>query len=468
MQTYSPFSRTIRDLQTADLETLKQTSEGWYIEYKREIPNASAVAKSLSAFANTYGGWLFIGIEEESKENAVAGAFPGVAQDEIGAALQRVRKSAADLLNPSPHFETKVLMGPDSTVGLLESRAVICVWVPRSTTAPHVHKSGNIYRRVSDASEPKPENDRFVLDQLWQRGDDIRRRRKEWYDRDPEFSETEKLQPYARVMLIADRWAERNVWIEAEDDEIRAILGTTGGVSSIPFDTVYTSSEGFVARQLNSNDPHNLTLTWRLRRSLISDVIIPLPFYHPQRLTGLTIDLNGYSNVEKFIRILDKYKSSKIRVVDLNFLFNILIGVAEIQKRLCTLAGWSEAYYMKVKVLNAWRTIPFVDVSAILDVFDKHGLPMCLDSVASMPPGAGPENFIEVSVFDEIESENARALVQASVMFTALALAFGIPPWIPHDEESTVTPYHVALHEAGRRAIDVVQPLRNDRFKGQA
>jgi len=273
MQQYSPFDKPLRDLQAADLKALKQASEGWYIEYKRETPNSGAIAKCLSAFANTYGGWLFLGIQEESKVNPVAGEFPGLPRDEVDSSLQRLRKSAADHLNPTPHFETKVLWGPDSEVGLAEGRAVICAWIPQSSSAPHIHRTGQVYRRVSDASEPKAENDRFVLDQLWRRADDIKHTHKEWYDRDPEFSPQEKLQPYVRLMLIADRWAERGVGIDVDDDQVRTALGNPSAVGGIPFDTVHTSSDGFIGRQLERNDPQNLTLTWRLRSSLVGHAV---------------------------------------------------------------------------------------------------------------------------------------------------------------------------------------------------
>lgn len=393
------------------MKSLKLASEGWYIEYKQETPNAAALAKSLSAFANTYGGWLFLGIQEESKVNPVAGSFPGISRADVDPSLQRMRKSAADHLNPTPHFETNVLWGPDLELGLAEDRAVICAWVPQSSSAPHVHKSGQIYRRVSDASEPRAENDRFVLDQLWRRGEDIKLRHKEWYDRDPEFSDNEKMQPYVRLMLVADRWAERDVWIEADDDDVRAALGETAGLSSIPFDTVYTSAEGFIGRQLNGNDPHNLVLTWRFRRNLISDVIVPLPLYQPDHLEQLAIDLHGYKHAERFMSVIGKYKTSKLRIVDLNYLFNILIGAAEIQDRLCKLAGWTESYFLKVKLLNSWRTIPYVDVPEIIERFDKYGPPMCLDSIVSFPRGTGPDDYMEISRHAEFETNAVRMLV---------------------------------------------------------
>lgn len=463
MDAYSPFGGTLlRDLTTANLHALREAREGWYIEYKRETPNAVALAKSLSAFANTYGGWLFLGVEEASKENPVAGRFLGIAKEDVDASLQRMRKSAADHLNPTPHFETVVLWGPDADTALPEDRAVICAWVPQSASAPHVHKTGQVYRRVADASEPKPETDRFTLDQLWRRGEDVKRRHKEWYENDPEFSDAEKEKPYMRLMLIADRWWERNLWLESDDD-VRAALSANSGISEIPFDTIYTSAEGFVGRQLNGNDPYNLSLTWRLRRNLVSDVLVPLPLYVIEHTQQLDVELDGYSHGHDFISLLDKHKTSTLRIVDLNYAFNILIGVASIQERLCKLASWPESYFVKVKLLNAWRTIPFVDVQEVLQRFVNMGLPMCLDSVACLPRGTDPANYGEISRYSDVDEEAIRPLLQGLMMFRPLAIAFGVPPWMDSAEDGSTQPYYQALQEAGVRAIEV-QRRRNYRL----
>jgi hypothetical protein len=461
MQHYSPFGRPITALASADLANLFQTAEGWYVEYKQECPNAAAVAKSVSAFGNTYGGWLFLGVQELSKEHPVAGAFPGIARDDVDATLQRLRKAVADHLNPTPHFETRVLWGPEEQVGLAADRAVVCVWIPNSPYAPHVHKSGQIYRRVSDSSEPKPENDRFVLDQLWRRGDDIKRQHKEWYEADPEFAEHEKAVPYVRLMLIADPWAQRDIWIES-DDQVRSALGHSSGVSAIPFDNVYTSGDGFVGRQLKGNDPSNLTLTWRVRRNLKSDVLIPLPLYRADTPNGLLSSLKGYKYPSRFLSVLNQYTCRNVRVVDLNYLFNILIGVAEVQERLCRVAGWTESYFFKVKLLNSWRTLPFVDVPGILERYASFGPPMCLDSVCSLPRQIGPEHYLEVNRHEDIENERARMLVQALLMFSPLALCYGIPTWLPRPEDEVKPVYYESLQEAGRRALDA-QTLRNQK-----
>jgi len=463
MQLHTPFTRPLRDLEVGDLKSLKEASEGWYIEYKREPPNAAAIAKSLSAFANTYGGWLFIGVQEASKESPVAGSFPGVCRTDVDASIQRLRKAAADHLNPTPHFEIKVLWGPDSELELAEDHAIICVWIPQSNSAPHVHKTGQIYRRVADASEPKPETDRFVLDQLWRRADDIKIIHQEWFDKDPEFSDSEKSCPYLRLMLIADPWIERDVWLDVDDAEVRRVLSQTDGVTSIPFDTVHTTSTGFVGRQLANNSPHHLTLTWRLRRDLVSDIIIPLPLLQPRQLDELRIDLCAYTNTTKFINLLARYNPGATRVVDLNYLFNILIGIVETQGRLCALAGWTESYHAKTKLLNCWRMIPFLDDEYVLGHFEKHGISMCLDSISSAPPFIGPDRYLEVPQDKFRESDSARVLFQAAMMFTQVAISFGIPAWPPEEDESD-TPYYERLLRAGRRAIDN-QDRRNTRLR---
>ena len=72
---YSLFAKPLADLNVADLSVLRYVPEGWYVEYKREVPSPKPLAKAVAAFANTYGGWLFLGIEESSEEPATAGAF---------------------------------------------------------------------------------------------------------------------------------------------------------------------------------------------------------------------------------------------------------------------------------------------------------------------------------------------------------------------------------------------------------
>src|SRR5258706_7422654 len=300
MPEYSPFEKNLDALETADLAALRNAVEGWYIEYKREAVDAKSIAKSVSAFANTYGGWLFYGVCEKAREDSVAGSFPGLSKSDVDVVLQRLRNATAMYLNPSPHFDLKVLCGPCEAINLGEDRGIICVRVPKSVLSPHVHKSGVVYRRASDASEPRPESDRFALDQLWRRADCLREQYKEYVNRDPELSKAEEKLPYLRIMLVADLWHDRGARLNASIADVREIFGQirSGGVS-LPFDTVYTSADGFVARQLANNDPYNLGLTWELGLDLVSDILLPLPFYAPTDINLLVHQLRGYTHIDR-------------------------------------------------------------------------------------------------------------------------------------------------------------------------
>ena len=110
---YSPFDKPIGELDASDLKVLRTVNEGWYVEYKRECPSSSSLAKAISSFANTHGGWLFLGVAEKAKEDTTAGAFPGIAEREraiVKSGVRKVGHAAALLssltsmpsLNPTP------------------------------------------------------------------------------------------------------------------------------------------------------------------------------------------------------------------------------------------------------------------------------------------------------------------------------------------------------------------------------
>lgn len=177
-------------------------------------------------------------------------------------------------------------------------------------------------------------------------------------------------------------------------------------------------------------------------------------------MADLLGDLQGYKNSIEFIKILQKYKTNKVKIVDLNYIFNIFTGITKIQSELANIIGWKKSYHAKIKILNAWRTMPFIDIIEVINIFEKNGPAMLLDSVTSIPSGTDPESFFKISNFEEIEIDEVKSIVQATAIFMPLALSFGLPMWIEHDEGSTAKPYYEELREAGHRAINIVQPLR--------
>ena len=468
MRKYSPFDKSIRELQASDLAVLRDVSEGWYVEYKSQIPKGSSLAKAVSAFANTYGGWLFLGVEEESKDNPVAGSFPGIPNREVESTLQRLRQVTNAHLSPAPHFDSKVLQGPSSEIELADEVSIVAVEVPRSHTTPHVHKDGRIYRRVADSSEPKPETDRFILDQLWHRADPIRGDVRRWVEKDPELSKGEEQAPYLRLLMCADPWRQRSPWLSAPVSEIRSILSREeAGLPSAPFDTLYTTANGYIARQAEGNDPHNYVMTWKIQRDLSSEVIFPLPLYHPSENDGDLKDILNYRFGADFLTLLTNKNYATPRVADLNFMMHLLLSTISKYRCLLRLAGADQRFFYKARALNFWRVLPFIDSKAILEEYKAHGLPIILDGVVSFPPGDDPDSFSSIDYLGENDDETANeptgTVKQAFWIFALVASALGVQVLFKSKEQSGAKDHWVdELFAVGDRA-KTVQEKRNER-----
>ena len=465
MQTFSPFDKDIRDLRPDDLVILKSVREGWYVEYKKEVVSTRALAKAISAFANTYGGWLFLGVEQLASDNSVAGSFPGIPENQLEAIQQRLRQSVAEYLSPTPHFETKIFRGPCSEIGLLKGKVIIAIEIPQSHTTPHVHKDGRIYRRVGDSSEPKPETDRFILDQLWRRAEPVRDRIQKWVERGPELSEAEAKVPYLRLLLCVDPWFQRDAWVSAPFSEIRGILNSHEiGIQSISFDTVYPMTSGFLARHLQGNDPYNYGLTWKMWRDLSCDICLPLPQYNSNDLNSLIAEWNGYKYGKTFTNILREQGHSQLNIVDLNFVMSVLISVVSKYRRLLKLADLDGRFHFKARWLNVWRLLPFIDIETVLSDFKECGLPMSLDSHVTVPIGEGPESFRLIPEIEKEDGEDKQediiSIYQAYAIFALVAQAFGVTT-ISDDNSDIKIPYSELMATSDRAMIVQRNRTRN-------
>jgi hypothetical protein len=458
---FNPFSKGIGDIEPADLAVLRDVTEGWYVEYKREVSNAGAVAKSISALANTYGGWIFYGVAEKSKDEAVAGEFPGIPRQEADALLQRIRQSAANHLQPTPYFETKALFGPAPDIGLPEDRCVVVVRVPWGPDAPFIHKDGRIYRRVADGSEPRHETDRYILDQLAARSSKITDHFAEWTSQGLETSEAEGDVAHVRIFLIADFWGDHEPVEDVPIGKIREIMRDTSGDFALSFDNVYRTTGAYVCRQAQMNDPQSLTLTWTLRTDFCSEIVIPLPKFRGGNLASLHALFRGYDHADRFIRLCRQQHYKDPTVIDLNLLMIILMALARKHLALAKQFGWTEKMSVKVRIAGVWRTIPFFDAPHVLDEYEQHGLALNLRDEASVHPGKSHHSYFNLAAPEAEGTEQSNVIWTAISLFVPIARALGVSMGMGDEEDyDTFKTSIVDFVMAGQRAIGV-QKTRN-------
>lgn len=453
---YNPFDKDFEDVATGDLVVLSSVAEGWYVEYKREVPNASSIAKSVTAFANTYGGWLFYGIAEKSKEDPVAHSLPGILNEDADACLQRFRQAVANHAQPAPFFRVKALFGPLEEFGLLEGRCVIVAYVPWGPEAPYIHKDGRIYRRVGDGSEPRPENDRFILDKLWGRASEITQKYADWINRDLEVSQGEDNAAFVRIFLVADFWGDHGSLSPISLKRIREIMSDTNGDYTIPFDNVYQTSDGYVSRQTTNNDPEKLGLTWKLSRGFESEIVIPVSKFRYDSLGELASWLVGYEHASRFLEICRRQNYLQPTVIDLNIILHVLLGVARIQVALAKEFGWTGSIYAKIEISGVWRTVPFFDTPHVLDEYDIHGIALGQNDKVILHPGKGQRSFIELNGVNANSDESNQRIMMAIQLFLNIARALGVSALKNPDGDGTDAPDSIlSFMEAGLRAIEV-------------
>ncbi|MEX0769429.1 MAG: ATP-binding protein [Balneolaceae bacterium] len=66
---------TISEMQPRDLQNLIQTGEGDFLEFKRTTPSVEKIAREIAAFANTRGGTILVGVDDNKTITGIQGYF---------------------------------------------------------------------------------------------------------------------------------------------------------------------------------------------------------------------------------------------------------------------------------------------------------------------------------------------------------------------------------------------------------
>lgn len=401
--TFSPFNKAIVDIEASDLSILRTISEGWHVEYKLLVPNAPRIGKSVSAFANTYGGWLFYGVGSGKDGHNCADAFTGIKSEDWPSLQMKIRDAVAQHVNPTPHFDCVALDGPCADLGLAATDSLIVVHVPQGNNPPYVHSSGRIYRRVADRSDPSPENERRALDQLWERSRVARERFREFIESSAIVSKAEESTPRLSVFLFPDPWGDQDLKTRITLEEFTSVMKDTGReFGEIPFDNIFSAHDGFIARQVADNDPYNYVLTYRHYYDGTSVACLPLRCGSFGSVMSARYR-EGYDHFRSFCDICQANGLKSADWLDVNLLVAVVAGFVQKQEQLMKTGRIVSSISVKVRFENVWRKVPFIDTESYIAQIQEHGVPVIQDDDFFVPVGATPNSVIELK-----EPTNAR------------------------------------------------------------
>ena len=325
----------------------------------------------------------------ENKATHTAQRFPGIPNHEVQDGIEALRNAAKDVIRPPVFYNFRVFEGPVDSIKLKEGFSLIVVYVPQGPNTPYVHNDGRIYRRVADSSDPKPETDRATLDLLFQRGVQARSCLEDRINRSPIISKGEDDQPYLHLIICSDPFEVLGHTYKGEFMDFSNVMMA----KSLPFDNIFTSAEGFVARQAANNRTFNRLLTWEFSQQCHSFVTCPVAVLQPDFENPV---VDAYSEWINFVEEIRNQDLLSARILDLNYMVMVCSAVIGRHRQLALEADVSGPFFVKARLENVWRTVPFLDLSSYLDHINKFGCPLVQDADTLVPIGTSVESFIQL------------------------------------------------------------------------
>lgn len=141
-------------LRITDIKALldEDDDETFFFEYKKDDVSTKKIAEEISAFANTYGGYILLGIDDDKTISGCTNWNE-----------QKIHNVIHNSLTPIPNFDIKKFKTK-------EKKIIFVIRIEEGTMPPYITNSGKVYQRVSSGSFPI--NDSNKLTQLYYKRED--------------------------------------------------------------------------------------------------------------------------------------------------------------------------------------------------------------------------------------------------------------------------------------------------------
>jgi hypothetical protein len=415
---FDPFRKPLSDVKAVDLALLRDVAEGWYVEYKRTSLNAERIARTLCSFANQYGGWLFLGIEEKGDHSGPA-AFPGIDAAHRVTTEQWIRQGAQAHCFPAPYFETHFVNGPCIDLHVPTDRFIAIVRVPPSDDVPHVHSSSRIYRRIGSSSEPHHEADRALVDQLLDRRKRLEGAIRRFTEFRPPLRDGDP-SAHVHVYLVTRPEGEYSSKRTLAFNEFVEQLKSSG---SQFYNNFYTTPDGYAARAIGRETPNKPHKTLRYGYDGWAHFTIPLDCFDAGHASQP--ELRHLQHLREF-EVAHAISGSM--VVDLT---STLISLASLMSQYVQLLKRSGLdgvpIFYRVALEGVWRTVPYLDMASFPAHARQHGLAHIDRELLAWPVGDGYHGLaaLEWSPPKTIDPVDV-GFPQAAAVFSVVASLMGI------------------------------------------
>ena len=138
------FGKPLNEVNTDDVRLFckSQIKEGINLDYKKDLSSAKSIVKAIASFANTRGGWILVGVEDDKDDKPKIPAVGFEFQDHLTLTVTNMVLSHMWI----PIIPTYQVCPPDK-----DNKTFLIIYVPESHEAPHwLFNKKELYVRVSD------------------------------------------------------------------------------------------------------------------------------------------------------------------------------------------------------------------------------------------------------------------------------------------------------------------------------
>src|SRR6202022_952610 len=156
---------------------------------------------------------------------------------------------------------------------------------------------------------------------------------------------------FIKLCFFPDPWLERGLRSRLDFTTFARIMRSEG----VPFDNIFTSSVGFIARQASRNDPNSQVLTWRYYFDCTSEITVPINSFQYDDVRTLRRFLDGYEQAASFINLCTTSGFKYGSVIDLSILLVALAAISKRRLELYEQEGLQDADFFKAHLRGVWR-----------------------------------------------------------------------------------------------------------------
>ncbi|EMO5083796.1 helix-turn-helix domain-containing protein [Pseudomonas aeruginosa] len=401
-----PFYETpLNDINEDDLDQIKHLEEGWFIEFKSNFTDTSKIAKSISSFANTYGGLIIIGVQEAPKGRKF-GSYSPLSEDEAEATIARLRDAAVSHIQPCPFFVSRKIKSPDSS-DHDEKKWIVIVKVPKSDRAPHLHSSGAIYTRKGDSSSPTTLTDQGLLERLWS---DRAQKTREIENR-IKFLHKQSSSSIPKIDIFITKTLDSKP--KDPDDYLKfdKFLETASRrhlPSAQPiFNTFYPLERSYVARRIE-NSPEATGIMWEYDWDWsIHHIQIPLPCHEwdGEKFNESILGNERVESLKETPSLRNKLPNQKTLIIDttpvlliISILFFMVFKIQKIENN-------NSKLRINMKVSSVRNAAIYSSLPEFKKQIEELGIPIIYRDIGFFNDSMNPDRWLEFDPTDNISEK---------------------------------------------------------------